>query len=129
VSRNYKFNNPDAAFFVSFSVVEWLHVFTRNEYKDILLHRLSFVFRPEDYKFSSAVDYSEEKCCWMELYWLAFEILHPRERIRAGAGEFPNRPQIDDPTKSKNSFGIPKVYFEELLKSMKNPEIFKANDL
>jgi hypothetical protein len=61
VSRNYKFHNPEAAYFVSFSVVEWLDVFTRNEYKDILLDRLSFVFREEDYKYSSAVDYNGEK--------------------------------------------------------------------
>jgi REP element-mobilizing transposase RayT len=42
VSRNYKFHNPEAAYFVSFAVVEWLDVFTRNEYKDILLDSLSF---------------------------------------------------------------------------------------
>ncbi|HCC93063.1 MAG TPA: hypothetical protein DEQ26_01820, partial [Flavobacteriaceae bacterium] len=41
------------------------------------------------------------------------------------AKAFPNRPQIDDPTKTNNSFGIPKEYFNELLKSMKNPEIIK----
>ncbi len=42
MSRNYKFHNPEAAYFVSFAVVEWLDVFTRNEYKDILLDSLSF---------------------------------------------------------------------------------------
>jgi len=34
MSRNYRFHNPEAPYFVSFSVVEWLDVFTRNEYKD-----------------------------------------------------------------------------------------------
>ena len=33
MSRNYKFHNPDGVYFVSFAVVEWLDVFTRNEYK------------------------------------------------------------------------------------------------
>lgn len=42
MSRNYKFNNPKAPYFVSFSVVEWLDVFTRNEYKEILLDSLTY---------------------------------------------------------------------------------------
>ena len=42
MSRNYKFNNPEGLYFVSFAVVDWLDVFTRNEYKDILLESLSF---------------------------------------------------------------------------------------
>jgi REP element-mobilizing transposase RayT len=42
MSRNYKFHNPNAAYFVSFTVVEWLDVFTRNEYKDILLDNFHF---------------------------------------------------------------------------------------
>ena len=42
MSRNYKFHNPEGAYFVSFAVVEWIDVFTRNEYKNILLESLSF---------------------------------------------------------------------------------------
>ena len=42
MSRNYKFYNPEGVYFVSFAVVEWLDVFTRNEYKDILLDSLAF---------------------------------------------------------------------------------------
>jgi REP element-mobilizing transposase RayT len=42
MSRNYKFHNPAAAYFVSFAVVDWLDVFTRNEYKDILVDSLQF---------------------------------------------------------------------------------------
>jgi hypothetical protein len=42
MSRNYKFHNPEGDYFVSFAVVEWIDVFTRNEYKDILLESLSF---------------------------------------------------------------------------------------
>ena len=42
MSRNYKFHNPEGLYFVSFAVVEWLDVFTRNEYKDILLDSLKF---------------------------------------------------------------------------------------
>lgn len=42
MSRNYKFHKPEAAYFVSFAVVEWLDVFTRNEYKDILVDSLEF---------------------------------------------------------------------------------------
>jgi len=42
MSRNYKFHNPKGVYFVSFAVVEWIDVFTRNEYKDIVLESLSF---------------------------------------------------------------------------------------
>ncbi len=42
MSRNYKFHNPESAYFVSFAVVEWIDVFTRNEYKNILLDSLTY---------------------------------------------------------------------------------------
>tara|TARA_B100000780_G_C21114313_1_gene450651 strand:- start:1636 stop:2202 length:567 start_codon:yes stop_codon:yes gene_type:complete len=42
MSRNYKFKNSEGVYFVSFAVVEWLDVFTRNEYKDLFLESLSF---------------------------------------------------------------------------------------
>lgn len=42
MSRNYKFHNSEAAYFVSFAVVDWLDVFTRNEYKDILIDSLHY---------------------------------------------------------------------------------------
>lgn len=42
MSRNYKFHNPQGLYFVSFAVVEWMDVFTRNEYKDIAIDSLRF---------------------------------------------------------------------------------------
>lgn len=42
MSRNYKFRNPDAAYFVSFAVVYWLDVFTKNVYKHILIDSLHY---------------------------------------------------------------------------------------
>jgi len=42
MSRNYKFHNPEGLYFVSFAVVDWLDVFTRNEYKDILVESLEY---------------------------------------------------------------------------------------
>jgi len=45
MSRNYKFHNPEGVYFVSFSVVEWLDVFTRSEYKDIVLDILRYCIR------------------------------------------------------------------------------------
>jgi len=42
MSRNYKFHNPEGVYFVSFAVVEWLDVFTRNEYKNLLIDSLHF---------------------------------------------------------------------------------------
>jgi len=40
MSRNYKFNNPEGTYFISFATVEWVDVFTRNEYKNILIESL-----------------------------------------------------------------------------------------
>ena len=37
MSSNYKFHNPDGCYFVTFAVVGWVDVFTRNVYKDILI--------------------------------------------------------------------------------------------
>ncbi len=42
MSRNYKFRNPEGTYFVSFAVVEWIDVFSRNEYKEILLESLRY---------------------------------------------------------------------------------------
>ncbi len=42
MSRNYKFHNPEGVYFVSFAVVEWLDVFTRNEYKDVIINSLQY---------------------------------------------------------------------------------------
>ncbi|MEZ4796159.1 MAG: transposase [Flavobacteriaceae bacterium] len=42
MSRNYKFHNPEGLYFVSFAVVEWLDVFIRNDYKDILVESLAY---------------------------------------------------------------------------------------
>ena len=28
MSRNYKFNNPEGVYFVSFAVIDWIDVFT-----------------------------------------------------------------------------------------------------
>ena len=45
MSRNYKFHNPEGLYFVSFAVVNWLDVFTRDEYKGILVDSLKFCQR------------------------------------------------------------------------------------
>lgn len=42
MSRNYKFRNPAGLYFVSFAVVDWLDVFTRLEYKEIIVDSLQY---------------------------------------------------------------------------------------
>ena len=42
MSRKYKFHNPDGVYFVSFAVQGWVDVFTRNEYKNILIDNLAY---------------------------------------------------------------------------------------
>jgi len=42
MSRNYKFHNPEGLYFVSFAVIGWLDVFTRDECKDLVLKSLEY---------------------------------------------------------------------------------------
>ena len=42
MSRNYKFHNQERPYFVTFSVVNWIDVFTRRLYKDILVDSLNY---------------------------------------------------------------------------------------
>ncbi|MDD4234899.1 MAG: hypothetical protein PHF99_02660 [Bacteroidales bacterium] len=42
MSRSYKFHNSDGFYFTSFAVVDWLDVFTRNEYNDIFIDSLHY---------------------------------------------------------------------------------------
>jgi REP element-mobilizing transposase RayT len=42
MSRKYKFHNPDGVYFITFAVQGWVDVFTRNEYKDILVDNLAY---------------------------------------------------------------------------------------
>jgi len=51
MSINYKFKNPEGVYFVSFAVVEWIDVFTRNEYKDILLESLRYCQKERGWKY------------------------------------------------------------------------------
>lgn len=37
MSTKYKFHNPQGIYFVSFSVINWIDLFVRNEYRDIML--------------------------------------------------------------------------------------------
>ena len=42
MSRKYKFLNPEGLYFVSFATVNWIDVFTREEYFDIVVDSLDF---------------------------------------------------------------------------------------
>jgi REP element-mobilizing transposase RayT len=42
MSRNYKFHDQQLPYFVTFAVVKWIDVFTRKEYKDILIDSLKY---------------------------------------------------------------------------------------
>lgn len=42
MSRKYKFHNPSAPYFISFATVDWIDVFTREKYCNIILDSLDF---------------------------------------------------------------------------------------
>jgi REP element-mobilizing transposase RayT len=42
MSRKHKFCNPEGAYFVTFTVKDWVDVFIRNEYKNIVVKNLDY---------------------------------------------------------------------------------------
>lgn len=42
MSIKYKFRNPDGTYFVTFAVVHWIDVFTRNCYRELFLESLKY---------------------------------------------------------------------------------------
>ena len=42
MSRKYKFHDPEAVYFVSFATVNWIDVFTRRVYKDIIVDSINY---------------------------------------------------------------------------------------
>lgn len=45
MSGKYKFYNPDGMYFVSFAVVRWVDVFTRNIYREVIIDSLKYCQR------------------------------------------------------------------------------------
>jgi len=48
MSRKYKFADKDKLYFVSFAVTNWIDLFIRNEYKEILINSLKFCQAQKD---------------------------------------------------------------------------------
>ena len=42
MSRKYKFYKPDGIYFVSFATVNWIDIFSRRLYKDILVASINY---------------------------------------------------------------------------------------
>jgi hypothetical protein len=60
MSRNYKFHDQERPYFVAFSVIRWIDVFTRTEYKDIIVDSLKYckVGAPGCFGFSNGKERS-----------------------------------------------------------------------
>ena len=50
MSSKYKFADNNKMYFVSFSVVNWIDLFIRNEYKDILVNSIRFCQNTKELK-------------------------------------------------------------------------------
>lgn len=48
MSKKYKFTDDSKLYFVSFAVINWIDLFIRNEYKDILLESIKYCQREKD---------------------------------------------------------------------------------
>ena len=48
MSRKYKFADNTKMYFVSFSVINWIDLFIRNEYKEVLLKSIQFCQKEKD---------------------------------------------------------------------------------
>jgi putative transposase len=42
MSRKYKIRDQDKLYFVTFTVIEWIDLFTRKEYRDVVLESLKY---------------------------------------------------------------------------------------
>ncbi len=42
MSRKYKFRDPEAVYFVSFATINWIDIFTRQVYKDIVVDSINY---------------------------------------------------------------------------------------
>ncbi len=42
MSEKYKFNDPDGIYFVTLTIVFWIDLFTRRDYKDMIIESLKF---------------------------------------------------------------------------------------
>ena len=45
MSSQYKFHNPNGIFFVTFATVDWIDVFTRRIYKDIVIESINYCIK------------------------------------------------------------------------------------
>lgn len=43
--RKYKFRNPDGVYFITFSVIGWIDIFTRNEYREIVVDSINWCIK------------------------------------------------------------------------------------
>jgi len=48
MSRKYKFHDNDKIYFVSFAVINWIDLFVRNIYKDVMVDSLRFCQKEKD---------------------------------------------------------------------------------
>ena len=71
MSRNYKFHNPNAAYFVSFAKVYWLDVFVREVYFEVLIDSIDYCRKHKE----------------MELYAYCFMSSHVHLLFRSSKGE------------------------------------------
>ncbi len=55
MSSNYKINNPEGIYFLTFSVVNWVDVFSRKLYRDIFLDSLRYCQKEKGLKIYSWV--------------------------------------------------------------------------
>ncbi|MEO9802822.1 MAG: hypothetical protein ABJF04_06225 [Reichenbachiella sp.] len=79
MSEKYKFRDPEGLYFVTCTIVHWIGLFTRKEFKHIIVDSLKYcqnlveneiTDEPEWYLYSSARDYAGK------MGLLAVELLH-----------------------------------------------------
>ena len=55
MSRKYKFHNKSALYFVSFATVNWIEVFTRQVYFDVLAKSITYCREKKEWNFMPTV--------------------------------------------------------------------------
>ena len=55
MSRKYKFTDQDKLYFVSFTVINWIDLFIRKQYKDIVVSSLAYASKKNNWSYMGGV--------------------------------------------------------------------------
>jgi putative transposase len=53
MAEAYRISDQHAPYFITLTIIDWVDIFTRKEYKDIVVDSLTIVLKTKDYAYMS----------------------------------------------------------------------------